>query len=314
MIIREWDEDYLVVTDNFITNLPVSRLSSIPFDAGGLGPDDLMLVSKPCSPEEMTETGYMSYYAKLDDLSAWIQDALDITGITSDMAEMGRDVSALTPYLPMFQELSANKQSAIVETELDGKFDPLLISAIYVERGTILSALAGYRLDYAIDRLLQWKKLGGVSADSGDFGVLSAGGVSASSLGVSGAASAGMIVADEAQFASAAVNGALAADEIEAEDITADGISAVRGVFEGLSAEGISTASCFVSDLTAGSIQTDKLEFDGLSAATLQAGSAEIGRLSVDGLPLMHLSVATDEEYASAGSLRQDCFYFTYPS
>lgn len=196
MIIREWDDDYLIATDNFITNLPISRLSSIPVAADGLGPDDLVLVSKPCDPEEMTETGFMSYQARLDDLSTWTQDALGITGITADVQNVRQDVDQLTPYLDLLQRLSSNSQSALVDVEdEDGRFNPLQISAIYVKNGTVLSSLGGYRTADALDGVLAWKKLDSVSAVSGVFdgasaGSLTAGPVTADSL------SAGVVNAD----------------------------------------------------------------------------------------------------------------------
>jgi hypothetical protein len=68
MIIKEYDNN-LIVTDNTLTNLPISWLSSIIINTSGLSSDDLMLISKQCDPSNMTESGYMSYHATLGHLS-----------------------------------------------------------------------------------------------------------------------------------------------------------------------------------------------------------------------------------------------------
>lgn len=83
MIIHE--SDNLIVTDNVLTNLPISKLSSIPTETEGIGPTDLMLISKMCDPERMTETGYMSYKATMSDISDFMHSALDVAGIIADV-------------------------------------------------------------------------------------------------------------------------------------------------------------------------------------------------------------------------------------
>ena len=83
MIINEWDN--LIVTDNVLTNLPISLLSSIPTGVNGMGPEDLLLISRPCEPSAMTDTGYMSYQVSLDSLSAWMSSALGISSIELDI-------------------------------------------------------------------------------------------------------------------------------------------------------------------------------------------------------------------------------------
>jgi len=85
MIIKDWD-DSLIVTDNVLTNLPISQLSTITITSDGIGRKDLLLISKPCDPSEMTDTGYMSYYATADDLEAWMADIMDIRGMREDTA------------------------------------------------------------------------------------------------------------------------------------------------------------------------------------------------------------------------------------
>jgi hypothetical protein len=84
MIINE--RDNLIVTDNVLTNLPISRLSSIPTGANGMGSEDLLLISRPCEPSEMTDTGYMSYKVGLDSLSEWMRSALGISSIETDIS------------------------------------------------------------------------------------------------------------------------------------------------------------------------------------------------------------------------------------
>lgn len=86
MVITDWDN--FIATDNFLTNLPISQLSSISMAARGTGPEDLLLISRPCEPSAMTDTGYMSYKMRLDDLSGWMYSALDIPGIERDLGEL----------------------------------------------------------------------------------------------------------------------------------------------------------------------------------------------------------------------------------
>ena len=83
MIINEWDN--LIVTDNVLTNLPISRLSSIPTSVNRMDPEDLLLISRPCEPSKMTDTGYMSYKTSLDSLSTWMGSALGISSIELDI-------------------------------------------------------------------------------------------------------------------------------------------------------------------------------------------------------------------------------------
>jgi hypothetical protein len=95
MIIKEWDNN-LIVTDNFLTNLPISKL--LPINIDGLSSDDLMLISKKCSPSNMTETGFMSYYVTLNNLSIWMNDVLDIDTIKLDINQLSIDLDRLLPY------------------------------------------------------------------------------------------------------------------------------------------------------------------------------------------------------------------------
>jgi hypothetical protein len=114
MIIKEWDNN-LIVTDNFLTNLPISKLSSINTEE--LSADDLMLISKKCDPSNMTETGFMSYYATFNDLSGWIYSALDVDTIKFDINKLSIDLDRLLPYEDYLSEISNAYVSAIVDVE-----------------------------------------------------------------------------------------------------------------------------------------------------------------------------------------------------
>lgn len=54
---------------------------------------------------------------------------------------------------------------------------------------------------------------------------------------------------------------------------------------------------------------------DAVETRVVSALTAQLGRLSVDGAPYMHVSATTDQNFQECSAdLRQDCFYFTYPS
>jgi hypothetical protein len=114
MIIKEWDNN-LIVTDNFLTNLPISKL--LPINTDKLSSDDLMLISKKCNSSNMTETGFMSYYATFNDLSIWMNAVLDIDTIKLDINQLSIDLDRLLPYEDYLSEISNAYVSAIVDVE-----------------------------------------------------------------------------------------------------------------------------------------------------------------------------------------------------
>ena len=128
MIINEWDN--LIVTDNVLTNLPISLLSSIPAGANGMGPEDLLLISRPCEPSAMTDTGYMSYNASLDSLGAWMYDALDIDSLSSEVHGIRLSVDLLSKFYDMLCRIRDANPSVAVDIYDAGKFNPYVISAV----------------------------------------------------------------------------------------------------------------------------------------------------------------------------------------
>lgn len=159
MIINEWDN--LIVTDNVLTNLPISLLSSIPAGVNGMGPEDLLLISRPCEPSAMTDTGYMSYKVSLDSLSAWMYDALDIDSLSGEIRDIRLSVDMLSEFYDMLCKIRDACPSAVVDhgnNYENGKFNPYVISAIYTSAGTIISDLGGYRFADAMSNIVSWKK------------------------------------------------------------------------------------------------------------------------------------------------------------
>ena len=128
MIINEWDN--LIVTDNVLTNLPISLLSSIPTGVNGMGPEDLLLISRPCEPPAMTDTGYMSYKVSLDSLSAWMYDALDIDGLSGEIHSIRLSVDLLSEFYDMLCRIRDADPSVVVDIYDAGKFNPYVISAV----------------------------------------------------------------------------------------------------------------------------------------------------------------------------------------
>ena len=128
MIINEWDN--LIVTDNVLTNLPISLLSSIPAGVNGMGPEDLLLISRPCEPSEMTDTGYMSYKTSLDSLSAWMYDALDIDGLSGEIRDIRLSVDMISEFYDMLCRIRDADPSVVVDIYDAGKFNPYVISAV----------------------------------------------------------------------------------------------------------------------------------------------------------------------------------------
>lgn len=180
MIITNWDN--FIATDNFVTNLPISQISSIPMADRGMGPDDLLLISRPCDPSAMTETGYMSYKAELGNLSAWMYRALDVSGITSDIRDLSLSVGYLWQFKEMLEGISNACPSAVVDIYDEyNRFNPFVISAIWTEAG-VLTDLKGYRFSDAMSKVFDWKKFNSISAISGYFDSISAGAIKANTL------------------------------------------------------------------------------------------------------------------------------------
>lgn len=170
MIIREWD-DNLVVTDNVLTNMPISKLSSITTAVNGMRHDNLLLISKPCDPPEMTDTGYMSYYATFDDMAGWMYGALSIGDITSDIEALCGDVALLNPYLEMLQNIKAHSPVCAHVDIYDsaGRFDPAVISGISAIDGVLISTLGTYNFSDAMANIFNWKMFNKISASNGYF-------------------------------------------------------------------------------------------------------------------------------------------------
>lgn len=156
MIIREW-ENNLVVTDNILTNLPISQLSSIPMDVNGLLPTDRILISKLCDLSNMTDTGYMSYSASLAAVSSFAYRALDIEAITSNMSQISTNLDGLLGFRDMLQNMTRRQSADVSVYNEAGEFDPFVISSIYAISGILLDELSGYRFSYAVDNIFKWK-------------------------------------------------------------------------------------------------------------------------------------------------------------
>ena len=168
MIINEWDN--FIVTDNVLTNLPISRLSSIPTGVNGMGPEDLLLISRPCEPSEMTDTGYMSYKTSLDSLSAWMHGALDIDSLSGEILSIWLSVDLFSGFYDMLCKIRDACPSAVVGVYDEyNRFNPYVVSAICTDAGTIISDLGGYRFADAMSNIFDWKKFSKISAANGQF-------------------------------------------------------------------------------------------------------------------------------------------------
>jgi len=181
MIIKEWNTEQLIVTDNVLTNLPISKLSSIPA-ATDITPDDLFLISKPCDPANMTETGYMSYQASIDDLSAYLYTVFDIEGINTDIDEISANLNRMLTYEALLQRI----RDARVELDVyddDGRFNPYIISSI-TELSGVLDSLDGYMLTSAMEEIFGWHKFNKICADDGYFDDLHATNIETTNLEV----------------------------------------------------------------------------------------------------------------------------------
>lgn len=128
MIINE--RDNLIVTDNVLTNLPISLLSSIPMGADGMDAEDLLLISRPCEPSAMTDTGYISYKVSLDSLCAWMYDALDIDSLSGEICSIRLSVDLISEFYDMLCRIRGADPSVVVDIYDAGKFNPYVISAV----------------------------------------------------------------------------------------------------------------------------------------------------------------------------------------
>ena len=173
MIIKD-NDNCLIVTDNLLTNLPISRLSSIPTVDGltdGIGDEDKFLLSKKCEPgaENMTETGYMSYYVLFKDIGTGIQRLLGLRGLCAELDSMVKRANNLLQYSDMLSAISCSSPS--VYCDIYGKdleFNPFVISAIIQHEG-VLSSVEGFRLLEAISSCVDHYSLNSISAKEGYF-------------------------------------------------------------------------------------------------------------------------------------------------
>ena len=72
----------------------------------------------------------------------------------------------------MLDAISVACPSAVVDhgnNYENGKFNPYVISAIYMYAGTIISDLGGYRFADAMSNIFDWKKFNRISAANGQF-------------------------------------------------------------------------------------------------------------------------------------------------
>ena len=72
----------------------------------------------------------------------------------------------------MLDAISVACPSAVVDrgnNYENGKFNPYVISAIYMSAGTIISDLGGYRFADAMSNIFSWKKFSEISAINGYF-------------------------------------------------------------------------------------------------------------------------------------------------
>ena len=310
MIIKEHDNN-LIITDNVLTNLPISQLSSINIDTTGLSSDDLMLVSKKCNPDEMTETGFMTYHTTLQSLSEYIHSALNIAGINLDIEQISSDLAQIYPYKDLLQEISSTTTSAYVNiTDSTGRYNPYVISAIYTEKGQLLSSLGGYKFADAMASIFDWKKFNGISANT--------------------------ISANNSEFNKSIVNelsiitkiyGDIVSNSSNFENITINNqLSAVKGKFTNLTATNLTATNnittkdltvtndvAISSDLLANNIKAvTKIEAPTGNITTLSSTTANITNLNVNGQPYKFLKVMSQSAYNSSATKDNNTIYFTY--
>lgn len=289
MIINEWDN--LIVTDNVLTNLPISLLSSIPAGVNRMGPEDLLLISRPCEPSAMTDTGYMSYKVSLDSLSVWMYDTLDIDSLSGEIRDIRLSVDLLSKFYDMLCQIRDACPSVVVDhgnNYENGKFNPYVISAIYTSAGTIISDLGGYRFADAMSNIFDWKKFSQISAENGQF----------DNIHVTGLEVNNNINAINGVFTNLSATSRLSAANLTSTNITTPNLTATNGVFTNLSA----TSRLSAANLTSTYITTPNLT----------ATNANITNLTVGGQPYQHLSVMTQTAY-NAATKKVNYFYFTYP-
>ena len=85
----------------------------------------------------------------------------------------------------MLDAISVACPSAVVDhgnNYENGKFNPYVISAIYMYAGTIISDLGGYRFADAMSNIFNWKKFNRISAVNGQFDNIHAAGFNANNI------------------------------------------------------------------------------------------------------------------------------------
>ena len=85
----------------------------------------------------------------------------------------------------MLDAISVACPSAVVDhgnNYENGKFNPYVISAIYMSAGTIISDLGGYRFADAMSNIFDWKKFNRISAANGQFDNIHAAGLNTNNI------------------------------------------------------------------------------------------------------------------------------------
>ena len=130
----------------------------------------------------------------------------------------------------MLDAISVACPSAVVDhgnNYENGKFNPYVISAIYMYAGTIISDLGGYRFADAMSNIFDWKKFNRISAANGQFDNIHTSGFNANN-----------ITATNGVFTNLSATSRLSASNLTSTNITVPNLTATNANITNLTVGG----------------------------------------------------------------------------
>lgn len=135
----------------------------------------------------------------------------------------------------MLDAISVACPSAVVDhgnNYENSKFNPYVISAIYMSAGTIISDLGGYRFADAMSNIFDWKKFNRISAANGQFDNIHAAGLNVNNI----TATNGVFTNLSATSRLSAAN--LTSTNITSTNITTPNLTAINANITNLTVDG----------------------------------------------------------------------------
>ena len=155
---------------------------------------------------------------------------------------MSVKVEYLWQFKDMLDAISVACPSAVVDhgnNYENGKFNPYVISAIYMSAGTIISDLGGYRFADAMSNIFSWKKFSEISAINGYFDNTYAAGLNVNN-----------ITATNGIFTSLSATSRLSAANLTSTNITSTNITSTNITSTNITTPNLTATNANITNLT----------------------------------------------------------------